>query len=317
LFICGLDQPCQSYIKDEQASRFCNNCKDEDNDGYTDCEGDCDDSNTEEGFYTNPGAEEKCGNLRDDNCNGVVDEAPCCDDSDADGDEVSKCDGDCDDTWAGIQFGCDKCAERWGGQQQFEAERAECFSRDGQRWLEHPTCACADRNPSPIIFDLAGDNFSLTDRAGGVLFDLNSNGHAELIPWTAAGSDDAWLVMDRDGDGRITSGRELFGTYTEQPPTAAPNGFLALAMLDADRDGRVTPADPQFAALRLWVDFDHDGVSRPHELHPLASRGVSSISTAYSETRRRDRHGNEFRYKSEALLGGRRRLVYDVLLTAR
>ncbi len=316
-FKCGADQPCSRDVIDDEGSIDCGQCRDDDGDGVTTCDGDCNDTNTLEGFYTNPHQSEQCFNSNDDNCNGITDESPCCDGMDSDNDGVSTCDGDCDDTYDGVQFNCDECADEWGGQLNFEREWDNCMKQDGEFWIEEPTCRCSNKDPSPIIIDLAGDNFSLTNLRGGVRFDLDSNGHAEQLPWTTADADDAWLVLDRDGDGRITSGRELFGTYTEQPAGGVPNGFLALRLLDADSDGRITSADPRFSALRLWVDANHDASSQPAELHTLASKGVSSIATGYRETRRKDRYGNEFRYLGEAVIGGRKRHVYDVLLTAR
>jgi len=129
--------------------------------------------------------------------------------------------------------------------------------------------------------------------------DLGSQPSARA--WTEANSDDAWLVLDRDGDGLINDGSEMFGNATPQPPPAEgtrKNGFLALAQYDDDRNGVIDERDAVFADLRLWQDVDHDGVSQPWELHALPDLGVAGISLAYAEAREADQHGNSFRYKA-------------------
>jgi len=156
---------------------------------------------------------------------------------------------------------------------------------------------------SPVILDLEGDGFDLTDAGNGVLFDVIPNGPLELVAWTAAGSDDAWLVLDRNENGVIDDGMELFGNYTSQRPSENPNGFIALAVFDeigfgGNEDSLIDQNDEVYADLQLWRDVDHDGVSRVEELSNLADSGIEAIDLSYERSRLVDKHGNEFRYRA-------------------
>jgi len=174
---------------------------------------------------------------------------------------------------------------------------------DPYTWVcETGTCQIA----TPILVDVDGDGFDLTDAEGGVTINVRGTLYTQTA-WTAANSDDAWLALDRNGNGGIDSFEELFGNITPQPPPPPgelKNGFLALAEFDkpangGNRDGQIDRRDAIFSSLRLWQDLNHNGISEPNELHSLSELGVAILDLDYKESRRRDEHGNWFRYRAK------------------
>jgi len=159
---------------------------------------------------------------------------------------------------------------------------------------------------SPLLINLDNNssNYRLTSALDGVMFDLDANGHPDRVAWTPGGEHIAFVVLDRNGNGRIDDGSELFGNATPlQNGHIAGNGFDALHDLD-DRpsDRQINRADAIYPRLRLWIDTNHNGMSEPAELFTLQEKGLVAIFTDYHETQRRDTNGNWYRFSGKALI---------------
>jgi hypothetical protein len=234
-----------------------------------------------------------------------------CTDNDNDG--VSTCDGDCDDYNPSLNW---DCSGGGGGGNCTISELGEIgnytcdhcwdnWDNDCNGDKDFSDFDCSNCYPSPIVVDVLGDGFNFSGAEGGVVFDISGTGHPVHLGWPTG--DDAWLSLDRDGDGMIASGRELFGNYTPQPEPPRGeqrNGFLALAEFDkpensGNADGVLDSQDSVFASLRLWQDANRNGVSEASELHTLPTLGLKSIDLDYKTSQRTDGYGNQFRYRAK------------------
>jgi hypothetical protein len=116
----------------------------------------------------------------------------------------------------------------------------------------------------PIALNLSGGPVQLSaDRSA---FDIDSDGKTEQVALPAAGT--YFLALDRNGNGKIDSGSELFGPATG-------NGFAELRALDTDGNGWVDEGDAAYANLQLWSGSDSG-------LHSLAASGVGALYVARS-----------------------------------
>jgi hypothetical protein len=136
----------------------------------------------------------------------------------------------------------------------------------------------------PITLDLDGDGIELTSYRDGARFDITGTGQAARTAFVTGG--DAFLAFDRNGNGTIDDGTELFGDQR-----GAANGFEELRRLDTNGDGRISAADRDFDALRLFRD-NGNGRTEAGELLTLAEAGVAEISLGYRHVNEVARGGN-------------------------
>lgn len=187
--------------------------------------------------------------------------------------------------------------------------------------LNNPSC-------SPILIDTTGAGITLTRPEFGPQFDLRGAGVKSVVSWTGFQERSVgFLALDRNGNGTIDDGTELFGNFTAQPDSPNKNGFAALAEFDkpengGNGDGVISSLDAVWPKLRIWIDYNHNGVSEPDELKPLSFYHIEALDLNYHEDKHADQWGNAFRYKAkvipdnsgkaDARIG---RWAYDVFLT--
>ncbi|MEV5032350.1 cadherin domain-containing protein [Sphingobium sp. LMC3-1-1.1] len=165
------------------------------------------------------------------------------------------------------------------GGQMFVRRRSDTAVLDGRSGLIDPATILSFSNKdigmlSPIILDLDGDGVEMRSiKKAKAAFDMNGDGIADNTGWVGKG--DGFLVIDRDGDGSITSASEL-SFLTEK--SNAKSDLDALGALDSNKDGKIDANDTRFGELKVWVDGDGDGATDSGELKSLADHGITSIS---------------------------------------
>lgn len=148
-----------------------------------------------------------------------------------------------------------------------------CTLQDGAWVWDDYGC----NTPLVLSFDNGAVEFTKAEGA----FDLVGAGLSVGHDWVSAKT--PWVVLDRNGNGSIDDGTELFGSMTRLASGArAAHGFAALEELDQNGDGAVTREDPGFSRLTLWRDLDQDRRSTPEELEPLTEAGIERLSLRYA-----------------------------------
>ena len=195
--------------------------------------------------------------------------------------------------------------DEWGNPDNFLGDFKDKANRDGKYHIV-----------DPLVLDLDGDGIETVGAQGrhGALFDHNKDGIRTATGWVSA--DDGLLVIDRNSDGLINNGSELFGDNTAlKDGSNAEHGYAALKELDINSDGLVDAQDEAFQQLRVWRDLNQDGISQEGELFTLESLNIQSLNTAYQDANTRLGNGNSLAQKgSYTLSDGQTREMGDILL---
>jgi hypothetical protein len=253
--------------------------------------------------------QEKCGNGEDDDCDGIADE-DCGETYNCRDLQPHECNGDLgygdhcapEDNvkncpWDWFQAWCHRRDEANGGPQKWDDTIKKWVDDhcDGTVTVSGNTFQCTDSTgktwvcDTPLVLSFDGGPVELAAASGA--FDLALAGASWGSDWPSART--PWLALDRNGNGRIDDGSELFGSGTALADgTRAEHGFIALAELDSDGDRAITPADPAYFELLLWSDENQNRISEPSELTSLAARGVTRIDVDHVRAPRCDARGN-------------------------
>lgn len=258
------------------------------------------------------------------------------------------CDGTCSDETGG--GGEDQCEGESGDGTQGAACSGDGDCSDGLH-CDLDACICGG-DTDPIMIDTGRAGYLLTGLANGVKFDILADGHPKQIAWTLGASSVGFLALDRNGDGVIDSGRDLFtglsagpadrrpsrpsgGAATPRPtsvgrtvataakissrktPGTPKNGFAALARFDlpingGNGDGKIDANDAVYSKLVVWIDGNHDGKSGPAEVFKLSDLGITAISLSVQPAGWNDAHGNLFSAMASFVRNGETLWAYAV-----
>ncbi|MDE5910040.1 MAG: hypothetical protein K2H52_15045 [Lachnospiraceae bacterium] len=143
------------------------------------------------------------------------------------------------------------------------------MSRSFQEYYESTVSYTRTTMCDPLVINLDGNIADLSDQT--FLFDIDGDGKEDEINRLGAGS--GFLALDKNGDGIINDGSELFGTKSG-------NGFADLAEYDTDHNGFIDEGDEIWDKLKIWV-MDENG---NQQLYSLAEKGVGAICLQNTST---------------------------------
>ncbi|HAT1685459.1 TPA: hypothetical protein I8Y21_006329, partial [Klebsiella oxytoca] len=143
----------------------------------------------------------------------------------------------------------------------------------------------------PIVIDLNGDGVKTISKSAGLVFDHDGNLFAENTGWVSP--EDGLLVLDKNHDGKIGSGNELFGSNTIlNNGQKAQNGYEALREYDENHDGVIDKNDTIWSQLKVWQDKNSNATVDDGELFTLEQLKIAGIKLNYKNINNTDSEGN-------------------------
>ena len=137
----------------------------------------------------------------------------------------------------------------------------------------------------PLVLDLNGDSKISTINRNDSNSYFNHDGDNIKYRTSWIGKEDGILVIDKNGNGTIDNGNELFGNFTtKNNGDMANNGFEALKDYDTNGDLIIDYRDDKFSELKIWQDLNSDGISQSGELKTLKEVGISRLNLSYDKT---------------------------------
>ena len=158
-----------------------------------------------------------------------------------------------------------KCAD--GRESSFNLNME--MSRSFQEYYEENYMSVQASLCDPLVINLDGNIADLSDQT--FFFDIDGDGVLDEINQLAAGS--GYLALDKNGDGIINDGTELFGTQSG-------NGFADLAAYDTDGNGFIDEGDEIWDKLKIWTIVENGN----QQLVSLSEKGVGAICLQSAET---------------------------------
>lgn len=134
---------------------------------------------------------------------------------------------------------------------------------------QHLQITAGDALKDPLVLNFNGNAAELTER--NFTFDLDVDGTEDQIAFVGAGS--GFLALDKNNDGEINDGSELFG------PTTG-NGFEELAKYDKDANNWIDENDAVYDKLRIWSQDSAGNL----QLEALGAKNVGAIYLGHVAT---------------------------------